>query len=842
MKKLTALFEGVALALLIGTVGSTSALARDLQVQQLEPEIAPASVALGDLVDATPSMWFVELSSPPAVEGTKLRTLKNEKAAFRSAARKAGLEFTERYAFDKLWNGLSIKIDPASLSKLARINGVKALYPVVTVSIPETVAATPDMGTAVAMTGADIAQSDLGYTGKGIKVAVMDTGIDYDHPDLGGCFGDGCRVAYGYDLVGDDFNADDTDPAFNPIPVPDEDPDDCGGHGTHVAGIVGANGDVVGVAPEVTLGAYRVFGCEGSTFADIMIEAMEMALADGMDVLNMSIGSTYQWPQYPTAQASDRLVNKGMVVVASIGNSGSTGTYSAGAPGVGKKVIGVASFDNTHSFQPYFEVAGTKIAYNPMSFALPAPTSGTEEMVFVGRGCTIDLPYLADPAGKVALIERGACSFNEKATNALAAGATAAVIHNSGPGNFNGTLGTPVAIAAVSISGEDGQFIRSLADPVNITWTDQLDSFPSPTGGLISSFSSYGLAPDLSLKPDIGAPGGSIYSTYVMEKSDYATLGGTSMASPHTAGAAALLLQAHPKTNSQKMRRILQNSADPAPWSLNPGLGFYDNVHRQGAGMLDIDDAITATTIIEPGKISLGEGEAGPTVHTLTIENKGSEDVTYDLTEEWYTVNTTGTFASDLGFWLSDGFLMMPPSVHVPAGGEASFDVVFVPPTRDLMTHGGYILFTPQGGGQEYRVPYAGIAGDYQDVDVLDANPFGLPFLLTPGPFTMENGDMPEFWVNFGHQSRKFRMEVFDANTGKAWHRMLEIDYMGRNSAENIIFSFVFDGTTTNGKKVNVVPDGDYVVVISVLKALGDSENPDHWETWTSPAFTIDRP
>ena len=130
-----------------------------------------------------------------------------------------------------------------------------------------------------------------------------------------------------------------------------------------------------------------------------------------------------------------------------------------------------------------------------------------------------------------------------------------------------------------------------------MTWTDQLGSFPSSTGGLISGFSSYGLAPDLSLKPDIGAPGGSIYSTYVMEKADYATLGGTSMSSPHTAGAVALLLEARPKTSSQAVRRMLQNSADPAPWSLNPGIGFLDSVHRQGAGMLDIDDTILATTV-----------------------------------------------------------------------------------------------------------------------------------------------------------------------------------------------------------------------------------------------------
>ena len=136
----------------------------------------------------------------------------------------------------------------------------------------------------------------------GVSLAVMDTGIDYDHPDLGGCFGPGCRVETGYDFVGDDYDAE-----TNPFTEPDEDPDDCQGHGTHVAGIVGADGTVTGVAPGVTFGAYRVFGCDGSTDADIMIAAMEMALADGMDILNMSIGSSFAWPQYPTAAASDRL-------------------------------------------------------------------------------------------------------------------------------------------------------------------------------------------------------------------------------------------------------------------------------------------------------------------------------------------------------------------------------------------------------------------------------------------------------------------------------------------------------------------------------------------------------
>ena len=96
--------------------------------------------------------------------------------------------------------------------------------------------------------------------------------------------------------------------------------------------------------------------------------------------------------------------------------------------------------------------------------------------------------------------------------------------------------------------------------------------------------------------------------------------------------------------------------------------------------------------------------------------------------------------------------------------------------------------------------------------------------------------------MNLGHQVRKLRMEVFDAYSGRAWHRAYDFGYVGRNSNYNTIFSFPWDGKTVNGKKVNVVPNGDYVVVLSVQKALGDDNNPDHWEYWTSPVITIARP
>jgi minor extracellular serine protease Vpr len=839
-------------------------------IQPLNP---PPSAETGEMVDETPQLWFVELASPPTTDGTSAATVQAEHAAFKSNAKKAGLVYTERYSFSTLFNGFSVSAAPDQLGKLDRISGVKNIYPVGTIPMPETTQANPDLWTSLSMIGADVAQSELGYTGAGVKVAVMDTGLDYDHQAFGG---DGVvrsnsdkfpnsRVAYGYDLVGDAYNADSTSPSYNPVPSPDLYPDDCAGHGTHVAGIIGANdptNGLKGVAPDVTFGAYRVFGCQGSTTDDVMIAAMEMALADHMQVLNMSIGAAFGWPQWPTAMASTRLVNKGMVVVASIGNYGPNGLYSAGAPGLGSKVIGVASYDNTNVFLPYFTVNGNNVGYMTMTYSAPAPLSGSAEIVDVGRGCLTGTgvppggdPYLADPAGKTALIVRGVCSFAEKATRAIAAGATAVVIYNNTAGVVAGTLGAPLGsdVPVVGISLADGNFIRAQTAPISMTWTDLQASFPSPTGGLISSFSSYGLSPDLALKPDLGAPGGNIYSTYPLELGGYATLSGTSMSSPHVAGAAALLLQARPHTPAQAVRGILQNSSDPKVWWGNPGLGFLDNVNRQGAGMVQIDKAILSTTKISPAKIATGESQAGPFTQELTIENDAATPVTYNLSS-LNALSVRNTFTP--AFFLSDASVTFStPSVTVPAGGtatvEATIDAASGP---DKAQYGGYIVFTPQGGGEVYRVPFAGFVGDYQSIQVLAPTVYGFPWLSfisggsynkltapTDHTFTMQAGDLPYLLVHLDHQSRLLRVEIFAAS-GKSWHRAYNEEYLPRNSTSTGFFAFPFDGTTFAGNKTYTVPDGEYYGVLSILKANGDASNPADWETWISPHFIIDRP
>ncbi len=601
-----------------------------------------------------------------------------------------------------------------------------------------------------------------------------------------------------------------------------------------------------------------------------MIAAMERALADDMQVVNMSIGSALQWPQFPTAQAADRLVNKGVVVVCAAGNEASFGVYGSAAPGVGKKVISVASFNNTHNNSPFFTISSDNRVniYNPaLNGAAAIPSSGSFPMARTGTVASVDDACNPLPAGsltgKVALIRRGTCNFNVKVLNAQNAGAIAVVIYNNVAGGISPNIANvpPITIPVVGITAADGAVIdsRLASGPVTITWTNQFVSAPlsATTAGLISSFSSFGLAPDLSIKPDIGAPGGTIRSTVPIEQGSTGLNSGTSMASPHVAGAVALLLEARPHTSAQAVRDILQNSADPRAWSGNPALGFTEVVHRQGAGMLDIPGAILALTKVGPGKLALGESEFGPVTRTITVENEGPADITYDLSHA-PALATSGTFS--IGFFSAPSSVAFSStSVVVPAGGTATFDVTIAPNAglADRAVYGGYVVLTPQGGGPVYRVPFSGVKGDYQSIQVLTptANNFprmgrqnvnGTFTLLAPGTggtWTLQNAqEIPFLLTHFDHQSRRVRMEIFDANTGKAWHRALELEYFGRNSSATGFFALPWDGTTVNGKKVNVVPNGQYVIVMKVFKALGDDSNPAHVETFTSPVITIARP
>ncbi len=757
------------------------------------------------------------------------------------------------------------------------------------------------------MTGADLAQAS-GYSGAGVKVAVMDTGIDVDHQDLGG---DGnaaaphsfpnARIVAGHDFVGDDYNADPESAAYQPVPHPDALPDDCNGHGTHVSGIIGANGAgaaaAKGVAPGVTFGAYRVFGCGGSVTDDVMIAAMEAALADGMDILNMSIGDAFNnWPGSPTAAASDALVDAGMVVVASIGNSGGDGVYSAGAPGVGDKVIGVASYDNTHIQQIIFKVSpdGLGIPFGVAAASPPAPTSGTMPLAKTGTtttngdGCE-NAPAPGSMTGKAVLIRRGSavpgvtCTFYLKAINAQNAGAVAVILYNNVAGAFSPTVAgsPPVTIPVVAITAADGAVLdaRIAAGPTTMTWGTERGTFPNATGNLISSFSSYGTAATLELKPDIGAPGGLIRSTYPLESAGYATISGTSMASPHVAGAAALLMQARPGLAAADYRQVFQNSADPKPWSGNPGSrlprrrppagGGHDRHRRRDR--VD-DDDLAGQDLAGRGDGRLRDADAAKQWQLCgdvrPVARVGHLDGSDVRAVRFWLPDTTATFSA--------------PSVTVPAGGSATVGVTIAAdpledgiPTGGL--YGGYLVLTASGAdAATYRVPYAGFKGDYQAIVAMPTGPVvakrNAPFEKAPQTYvtaganeiwTLASPDeIPNVLIHFDHQVRYLELQVVDAASGKPLHPVfsnyLERNWVARNAtrppaggpfaADENVFAFPWDGTRMhdNGKGTadhrKLVPDGQYKIVARALKALGDPANPADWEVKTSATITIDRP
>ncbi len=851
------------------------------------PATAVAAAPAETVGGATVSRWLVELEDSPAADGTSKAALDAEHRDFRDNARAAGVRYRERFAYKTLFNGVSVSAPEAAAATIGHLAGVAAVYPVEAIPLDlRTEAFDPDLRFALTMTGADIAQSRLGYTGRGIHVAVIDSGIDYDHPDLGGCFGPGCRVTRGYDLVGDDYNEEESDPTWQPVPHPDSDPDDCVGHGTHVAGIIGANGGVHGVAPDVTFSAYRVFGCTGATASDVMLAAMERAYHDGADVLNMSIGeSRNAWPQGPVAEAASRLVRKGVVVVASAGNDRLQGLHAAGAPGVGKNVIDVASVDNLKQYAPAFAISPDNrgVTFIAGVGSAPIPSGGTLPIARTGTVTSNDdacnpLPPDSDLHGKIALVRRGTCNFLIKATNVAAAGAAAMVVYSNDDTFFGTPLVPGIPIPVAYISRTDGELIDARLDagPVSLTW-GLIAALPNATAGQVSVFSSDGLAADLSLKPDIAAPGGFILSTWPLEKSRYAVISGTSMASPHVAGAAALYLQAHPRTRARDVGAAFQNSADPAP---RPD-GSVEPVVRQGAGLIDIDDAILATTTISPAKLSLGD-DGSAASHRLTISNRGRSAVTYALsTAGAPALAGRDIFAEHLEAGPSTVTFRRAgqpiASIAVPRRGDARVEVRIAPNASlsEGAVYGGYLVFTPGDGGPPLRVPYAGYKGDYQAVPALTPTTQGYPWLarqtsvtidgvgavhpvyakqeagaaftLAPVSFGPRQGaDIPLVLVHLNNFARRIRVEVFSPGRRRSLGTAFSQDYVPRNVVENLLSQpwalptpLPFDGTVRRGGQRLRLPDGEYELRVTVDRPLAGRDTPA--ETWTSPPFRIGR-
>jgi len=357
LRRALAVAASVTLALSFGPQAMASPI-----VQPASPAKPSAAPKLPKDAKTVTGRWIVQVSGASTAEGGTSSAAKASQDQVLSEAGSEGLKVGRTASFTSVYNGMSVTASGADADQLRDVAGVVGVWPVLQVAAPDpaTSTSTKNLTSALAMTGADIAYSELGYTGQGIKVGVIDSGIDIDHPDLGGTGKPGTtrfpssRVKWGYDFVGDAYDAGGSSPAVL-TPAPDANPDDCMGHGTHVAGIIGANGDfatggVRGVAPKVTFGAYRVFGCDGSTSTDIVLAAMDKAIFDHMDVVNMSLGESYMsWPSYPTSVAAQTMQKAGVILVAAAGNEGADGVHDELPFGVRRRDLGRLVREHEHS-------------------------------------------------------------------------------------------------------------------------------------------------------------------------------------------------------------------------------------------------------------------------------------------------------------------------------------------------------------------------------------------------------------------------------------------------------------------------------------------------------------
>ncbi|WP_273717105.1 S8 family serine peptidase [Alkalihalobacillus pseudalcaliphilus] len=484
-----------------------------------------------------------------------------------------------RKKFTTLYHGFTMELPKRELGKLEEIEAIER--------VDRLAYFEANIETSVPFIGAGHLDR-MGFhgthlTGKGVKVAVIDTGIDYRHPDL--------QINYrgGYDVVDDDSDPMETQPNQG-VPTL---------HGTHVSGIIAANGSLKGVAPEAELYVYRALGPGGQGTTEQVIEAIERAVEDGVDVINLSLGNTVNGPDWPTSIALDKAVEAGVVAVTSNGNSGPK-MWTVGSPGTSSKAISVGASAPPIK-TPYITLAGEtkELTLLPMGGALPWNIMRDLPLVEVGYGTKEEFAEI-EAEGKIALIKRGLIPFNEKVLAAHASGAEAVIIYNNLSGSFVGAIEGGVKIPAVSVSKEDGEWLLQHMEKkkkedlhVRTVYRKEQD--------FIAPFSSRGpVTHSWEVKPDLVAPGVSINSTIPR---GYLSLNGTSMSSPHVAGAAALILQAHPDWNPEQVKAALMNTSKKL--YTQEGEPYFP--HEQGAGRIQVDKAVAAKTLVYPAALTFGK-------------------------------------------------------------------------------------------------------------------------------------------------------------------------------------------------------------------------------------------
>ena len=643
-----------------------------------------------------------------------------------------GLGGRELGRVSKALNAVIVRIDASRIPDIAALPGVEGIRPVIDYQL--------DLSDTVPYIGASAVQA-AGFNGTGIRVAVLDSGIDYTHAFLGGA---GTAVAYaaaygtttsdpkntttdglfptakvigGYDFVGELWPTPNAaicgvDASGNPRTclLPDPDPIDCGpaaipppcagSHGTHVSDIIAGNdgGSHKGVAPGASLYAVKICSSVSNACSGVaLLEGMDFALdpngdgdiSDAVDVVNMSLGAAYGQKEDDLSAASANAVNLGVVVVAAAGNNADR-PYITSSPASTPEVISAAQTQVPSAIvyplviNSPASIAGTYSNTSTVDWAPIGAGFTSVPVAFVGRGCPDGSgaavppggdPYLANPAGKVALIDRGACNVSLKVDRAAKAGAVGVLIGLVAGGDaisFSFGGGTTFVPTLVITQSTSNLIKANIAAPVVVTVSP---AFTVPLVGSMVSSSARG--PSVSyqaVKPDIGAPGASV-SAVAGSGTGQEAFGGTSGATPMIAGSAALLLNAYPSRTPSEIKSLLMNTAETNIF-INPATqpGVLAPISRIGGGEVRVDRALHSTTAAwdddnNTGSLSFGySAVASPITLTKTVRVRN-----YGATARTYSIASSFRYADDAASGAVS--LTTPASLVVPANGSATFKV-----------------------------------------------------------------------------------------------------------------------------------------------------------------------
>lgn len=690
--------------------------------------------------------------------------------------------------FTNVFNGFSATVQYDEIEDIASNASVKQVYLANRYERIE-----PQMTNSDILTGS-MEVNMSGYTGAGIVVSILDTGIDPTHKDF--VIDDDVipklnetlvtKNITGYNLKGK-YYTEKVPYGYNYADKNNEILDTIVGgganHGMHVAGIVAANGEIKGVAPNAQILAMKVFSNNPNnpyTYSDIIIAAIDDSIKLGADVMNLSLGSTAAFvdEEDPEQIAIKNAVDNGIVMSIAAGNSGHYGygfgdVFEGGnkypyasnpdigivaSPGLVADAIQVASVNNLdYIYQHTLTVNGVTLAagygYDQWSGAV----SGADYQVVALSGTKLgyETDYEnVDVSGKVVLIKRGTITFEEKVRTAFSKNAIGVILYNN-ENSFVYNLGG-WDIPVMKISNKEGAALEDLLSQngnlLNVTIGGEIKC-RNITTGLIAPYSNWGTTSTMDIKPEVSAPGSNIYST--LNNNGYGYKSGTSMATPQVAGGAALLLQKMNDINffeqnniarkdkSQLIKNILMNTAHPVRDAND--LSVYASPRVQGAGLIDLVGA-TSTLVVATdastgvAKVNAGEFSDNDLSFNIKLKNYSSSSRGYILDDILQTNKSDGKYnyltseviGGDFKYFI-DGVQILDGNISVPANSEVILRVdivnIDIARVKANFVNGnfveGFIFINSDCLGEEgtnasLSIPFVGFCGDWEAAPAFD--------------------------------------------------------------------------------------------------------------------------